>query len=163
MPLTDHVLRMLLTITGDHVLDLVIVAVGLTGSTILFKILYAVREAIGWWIRALFRSLVAFVAAVLVTAAMHVTGKEAALIAWFCAAIAIATVRRRSRHVRASVKRYVIARDLKGIQYDPQEHHIDHVWPYSRGGSGTIDNLRVIARTSNLRKGARPPRLRDLF
>jgi hypothetical protein len=163
MPLTDHVVRMLPPITGDHVLDLVIVAVGLTGSTILFKIIYTVREAIGWWIRALFRSLVTFVAAVLVTTALHVTGNKAALIAWFCAAIAIAAVKRRSRHVRASVKRYVIGRDLKDIQYDPKAHHIDHVWPFSRGGSSTADNLRVVPRTSNLRKGARSPRLRDLF
>lgn len=162
LPSVDD-LRILRSITGGHVLDVGIVFGGLAVSIIISRIMYAVREAIAWWIRALCRSLVAFSCALLVTAALHVTGTTAAFIAWLCAAVAIATVKRRSRHVPAGVKRYVIARDLKGVQYDPKAHHIDHVWPFSRGGGSTADNLRVIARTDNLRKGARKPRLRDMF
>jgi 5-methylcytosine-specific restriction endonuclease McrA len=57
----------------------------------------------------------------------------------------------------------VIERDLKGQKYDPKKHHIDHVWPYSRGGSSTEDNLRVLDKGENLKKGSKKPRIKDLF
>jgi 5-methylcytosine-specific restriction endonuclease McrA len=57
----------------------------------------------------------------------------------------------------------VIARDLKGEKYDSRKHHIDHVWPFSGGGSHTVDNLRVIERRKNLRKGAKRPRIREMW
>ena len=78
--------------------------------------------------------------------------------------LAIAFLRRkRSRHIPASVKRAVIARDLKGKKYDSRKHHIDHKWAFARGGSHTTDNLRVIGKKENLKKGARRPGLWDMF
>lgn len=32
---------------------------------------------------------------------------------------------------------------------------LDHVWPESRGGGATVENLRVLCRSCNSRKGAR--------
>src|SRR5260370_41365108 len=69
--------------------------------------------------------------------------------------------RKRSRYISKSTKRAVIERDLKGEQYDSQKHHIDHVWPFSKGGSHTTDNLRVIEKKKNLQKGAKRPLMRD--
>lgn len=32
---------------------------------------------------------------------------------------------------------------------------LDHIWPWSRGGLDTVENLRVLCRSCNSRKGAR--------
>ena len=60
------------------------------------------------------------------------------------------------------MQRAVIARDLKDEEYDPARHNIDHVWPQSKGGSNTSDNLRVIEKQKNLKKGAKQPRLHEM-
>jgi hypothetical protein len=69
----------------------------------------------------------------------------------------------RKRAIPASVRKAVIARDLGDTPFDSSKHHIDHIWPYSKGGSHTVDNLRVVARKENLRKGAKRPRLREMW
>ena len=71
--------------------------------------------------------------------------------------------KKRSRYVSRATKRAVIARDLKGEKYNPKKHHIDHVWPFARGGSHTADNLRVIEKQENLRKGAKRPKMGDMW
>lgn len=71
--------------------------------------------------------------------------------------------RRRSRNIPKRIRQAVIARDLKGKQFDPAKHHIDHRWPFSRGGSHTTDNLRVIEKKANLQKGSKRPRLWDMW
>ena len=70
---------------------------------------------------------------------------------------------KRSRYISKSTRRTVIERDLKGEEYDSQKHHIDHRWPFSRGGSHTTDNLRVIREKKNLQKGARRPGLHEMW
>jgi len=70
--------------------------------------------------------------------------------------------RKRSRFIPKATRRAVIRRDLKGEAFDPEKHHIDHVWPFSRGGSHTTDNLRVIEKKRNLQKGAKRPRMREM-
>lgn len=69
----------------------------------------------------------------------------------------------RKRSIPLSVRQAVKARDLGNRPFDPDKHHIDHIWPFSKGGSHTPDNLRVIAKRENLRKGAKRPRLRDMW
>jgi 5-methylcytosine-specific restriction endonuclease McrA len=71
--------------------------------------------------------------------------------------------KKRSRSIPKATRRAVIARDLKGEKFDPQKHHVDHVWPFARGGSHTTDNLRVIEKKRNLQKGAKRPRMRDMW
>ncbi|HVU19145.1 MAG TPA: HNH endonuclease signature motif containing protein [Rhizomicrobium sp.] len=77
--------------------------------------------------------------------------------------VAILTTEERSRHIPAHVRRAVIARDLKGEPFDSTKHHIDHIVPFSRGGSHTTDNLRVVRKRDNLRKGKRRPKFRELW
>jgi hypothetical protein len=69
----------------------------------------------------------------------------------------------RSRYIPAKIRRAVIARDLGKKRYNPSKHHIDHRWPFSRGGSHTMDNLRVVERARNLKKGAKRPPLWDMW
>ena len=69
--------------------------------------------------------------------------------------------RKRTRRIRSSVRRAVIERDLITGE-DPRDYHLDHRMPFSRGGSNTVDNLRLLPKRENLRKGRRLPRLRDL-
>jgi len=72
---------------------------------------------------------------------------------------------KRSRYIPAKVKREIIARDLttRGHKYDPRKHHIDHKWAFSRGGGHTPDNLRIVEKERNLRKGAKKPGIWDMF
>ena len=69
----------------------------------------------------------------------------------------------RSRHIPKTIRQAVIERDLKGERFDPQRHHIDHVWPFALGGSHTTDNLRVIEKRRNLQKGAARPRMKEMW
>lgn len=69
------------------------------------------------------------------------------------------------RRIPKAVRRAVIARDLtsKGIEWDSQRHHIDHVVPFSRGGDHSIRNLRVLEKERNLRKGGKMPNFWDFL
>lgn len=69
----------------------------------------------------------------------------------------------RSRRVSKSVRRQVIQRDLGNEQFDGSKHHIDHIVPFSRGGDNSPENLRVVDKKQNLRRGAKMPKLRDFF
>ena len=84
----------------------------------------------------------------------------AGFVGWFGIAIFGA---KRSRRIPSSVRRFVIARDLKGKKFDGRKHHLDHRMPFARGGSHTADNLRVVDRRRNLKKGKKWPGLRDWF
>lgn len=66
-----------------------------------------------------------------------------------------------SRRIPAKVRREVIARDLKGEPFDPNVHDIDHIVPFSKGGDHTVENLRVVHRSENRRRGAKMPTLKD--
>lgn len=68
-----------------------------------------------------------------------------------------------SRRIPKSVRAAVIARDLKGEPFDGTRYHLDHIVPVSRGGDHSVENLRVVPREENLRKGNQMPGFWDLF
>ena len=141
--------------------ELVLIGAGVLGWVLLFRTLFAAREGITWTFQALLFGVMAFLVVKGVLVRMHRAPQEATLGGCVGATIAVARLPKRSRYVRASVRRRVIARDLKGEPYDSRTHHIDHIWPHARGGSNTADNLRVIPKKDNLKKGARKPGLKD--
>jgi predicted membrane channel-forming protein YqfA (hemolysin III family) len=71
--------------------------------------------------------------------------------------------RPRKRPIPAKHRQAVIKRDLGNIRFDGSKHHVDHVVPFSKGGSHTKDNLRVIEKKRNLQKGARHPTLWEML
>jgi hypothetical protein len=125
--------------------------------------LYAAREGIRWFLRAALLAAVAFAFGMAVLPEFDFSKSDTELLSGFAAVTVFALTPKRSRYIPAGVKRKVIARDLKGGKYNSKKHHIDHIWPFASGGSSTADNLRVISKKKNLRKGAKKPSLRDWF
>jgi hypothetical protein len=70
-----------------------------------------------------------------------------------------ARIPRRRRYIPTSVRRKRIAEyELRtGKKYNPRTHEIDHVVPFSKGGSHTEDNLEIVEKRRNRSKGARSP------
>jgi len=141
----------------------ILLAFCLFGGVLLIRVLYASREGISWWFRYLLRAILGFIVGAVLAKVLHLTTQEAWLVCSMSAGVAVVTLKPRSRHIPALIRRKVIARDLKDDKYNSKTHHIDHVWPFSRGGSSSADNLRILTKRENLRKGARKPKIRDLF
>ena len=147
-------------------------------------IIFIVGSVVGlYWLRALrlarqgarrfiWNSVKAFVVFYLLVAALngmslktHLTHGQEQVIAGFVAVLCFGRLKRkkRPRAIPRATRRAVIERDLKGERFDPEKHQIDHVWPFSKGGSHTTDNLRVLDKKKNLQKGAKRPRMREMW
>jgi hypothetical protein len=125
----------------------------------LFLSLYRRREALGGKLRAVFLGFAGFFLTVTILKQYTADGIKILLAGLLAEVLIINYFRpRRSRYVARSEKRKAIARfERSGKRYDPKKHHIDHVVPYSRGGSSKADNLRVLEKERNLAKSDRSP------
>jgi len=154
---------------GDPIADWVILIVGAVVCLYWLRALRLARDGARRFLRKIAFSILVFVAIMVGFAAVRLQSnlqpKQEQLVAGIIAFLFLckAEKRKRSRHISKAVRRAVIKRDLKGEKFDPQKHHIDHVWPFSKGGSHTEDNLRVLDKKKNLQKGARKPRLREMW
>ena len=155
--------------TGDPKLDLIIFIVGFFIVLYWLRALRLAREGARLFLHNVLKAFLAFCIALAICSTpqvqVHVQPAQAKGISGFIAFILFVYWRgqKRSRYIPKATKRAVIARDLKGEKFDSKKHHIDHIWPHSRGGSHTSDNLRVIPKKKNLQKGAKRPGLRDMF
>jgi hypothetical protein len=139
-----------------------IVLVGVVAFYVILPI-WASREWIAWGIK---RGTVATLGAIVVHQVAIAKGLQhgpAVLLALVCGWLASQLVPARSRYIPTHVKRKVIGEyeARTGKKYKAHEVEVDHVWPFVRGGSHTADNLRVIPKRQNRRKGARKPGVRD--
>jgi hypothetical protein len=156
-------------ITGAPNADWVIFIGGAILCLYWLRALRLAREGARIFLRNLLMAIMVFIAVMAILAGTrlrtHLLPPQEQVIGGFVAIICFGRLqsRRRSRYIPKSVRRAVIARDLKGEGFDPEKYHIDHRWPYSKGGSHTTDNLRVIEKKENLRKGAKRPRMRDMW
>ena len=66
---------------------------------------------------------------------------------------------KRSRHIRKAERaKSIQAFELKtGAKFNPEKHELDHEIAFARFGSSTADNLRVLERKANRRKGKKSP------
>jgi hypothetical protein len=150
------------TLTGNVALDWIIIIVSVLGYLYWLKAIRLARESVR---PALVLFLVGFCLGLFYYSRYGAIRGDKP---WAdCIVIGLLTTlllrRKRSRHIPAAVRKAVIARDLKGKKYDSRKHHIDHKWAFARGGSHTRDNLRVIGKKENLRKGSRKPGLWEMF
>lgn len=158
-----------LHVTGDPKADWIILIVGAVVCLYWLRALRLAREGALLFIRNLLRGIIVFCLLMAVLNAVRLQTNwnppQEEIAAGFVALIIFGSFqgRKRSRYIPKSVRRAVIARDLNGEAFDPEKHHIDHVWPFSRGGSHTTDNLRVLDKKRNLRKGAKRPRMREMW
>jgi len=156
-------------VTGNPSVDWVILIVGFLVCSYWLRALRLAREGARLFLRNLAQAVLVFCAGMLLLEAVrlqtHLQQSQEQVIAGIVALIFFGNWqgKKRSRYIPKSVRRAVIARDLKGEEFDPEKHHIDHVWPFARGGSNTSDNLRVIEKKRNLQKGAKRPRMRDMW
>jgi hypothetical protein len=152
--------------TGDPKADWIILAIVAFFAVYWLRALRLAREGARRFLANVIIAAVLFYGCRAVLINGMKASEKAAFWISFCIALTVFSRKakvRRSRYVSKKVKRAVIERDLKGEKYDSSKHHIDHVWPFSRGGSHTPDNLRVIAKKKNLQKGAKRPPMKDMW
>ena len=156
-------------ISGVPGVDWMIFALAVVLSLYWLRALRLAREGARRFLRDLLKAIMLFCGVMMVFSAMRphlpLLRSQELVVAGFLAMISFGRLqgRKRSRRIPKSIRRTVIERDLKGEMFDPHKHQIDHVWPFSRGGSNTVDNLRVIEKKKNLRKGAKRPRMREMW
>jgi hypothetical protein len=153
-------------LTGEFNIDIIIFAAGLLIAFYWFRALRLAREGARLFFLNLTKSVIMFCfSAVGLTSVVRLPPEQAQVFSFFIAFAFLVRWQgqKRSRYISQKTKRAVIARDLKGEKFDSTKHHIDHVWPFARGGSHTEDNLRVIDKKRNLQKGAKRPRFRDMW
>jgi hypothetical protein len=109
-----------------------------------------------------------FSAALLVAAAARGTNSGGALIFIFLAIFLLLLMskrRRRSRYIPVKSKRLAQAELYKKHYSDPKtatkplrvrDFEYDHKHPFSRGGSADPENIQLITRKENRRKGNKP-------
>jgi uncharacterized membrane protein (UPF0136 family) len=144
---------------GHHPILVIGMAIGLF---YVIRAAYAMRQGAAWALQAFAVAVVVMLLAQSIASMNGYPGQTAEAIGVFCAAITFGMYPKRSRHIPLDVRRQVITNyTSRGRKYDPKQDHIDHVVPFAKGGSHTLDNLRVVPRTKNLKKGSRMPSVSD--
>jgi hypothetical protein len=153
-------------ITGNSDADWVILAVSVVVCLYWLRALRLAREGARLFLRNLTIAGLSFIGFRLLLSQTHATQNNVIVVSGFGALVVFGMCKKRfkrSRYYSRATKRAVIARDLKGAAYDSTKYHIDHRWPFSKGGSNTADNLRVILKEKNLKKGAKRPKMREMW
>lgn len=156
-------------VTGNPNVDWIIFIVGAAVCLYWMRALRLARQGARLFLRNLASAVLVFCAVVMILTAIRLQTRlqpsQEQIIAGVVALVFFGRLRgkKRTRYISKATRRAVIERDLKGEKFDSEKHHIDHVWPFSRGGSHSTDNLRVIEKKRNLSKGAKRPRMRDMW
>lgn len=141
---------------ADQPLLYVIIAV------VLFFLLVSIRRRREGIHHALRRAIIVeavYFGVVLILVQAGRTPLEALLAGIVAALIVNQTLPGRSRYIPASVKRQARAEfELRtGKKFNPRKHEYDHEIAFSKGGSNTEDNIRVVEKRRNRAKGGKSP------
>jgi len=131
-------------------------------GVVIFLLLVSIRRRREGIRHALRRAIIVeatYLGVVYILAQARRTPLESLLGGIVAALIVIPMIRGRSRHIPASVRRKKIAEhELKtGKKFDSRKYELDHEVAFSKGGSNTEDNLRVVEKRKNRSKGAKSP------
>lgn len=134
----------------------------IVAAVVVFFLLVSIRrrrEAIRHRIRRVILVEGTYLGVAYVLAQIGRTGIESLLGGMVAALIVNQTMLGRSRHIPASVRRRKIAEyELRtGKKFNSRKHELDHDIAFSKGGSHTEDNLRVVDKRKNRSKGAKSP------
>ena len=134
----------------------------IVAAVVVFFLLVSIRrrrEAIRHRIRRVIAVEGTYLGVAYVLAQIGRTGVESLLGGIVAALIVNQFMPGRSRHIPASVRRRKIADyELRtGKKFNSRKHELDHEVPFSKGGSHTEDNLRVVEKKKNRSKGAKAP------
>jgi hypothetical protein len=158
------------SITGDPALDWIIFFVVAGCCLYWVRALHLAREGVGYFLENVAGASLVFIGSLFlfgtVRQSMNVPQQQGRVILAGLIALLFFIVqqnKKRSRYIPLSIRRAVIARDLKGARFDSRRHHIDHIWPFSLGGSHTLENLRVMDKKKNLKKGSKRPPFKDMW
>lgn len=158
-----------LRISGDPALDWIICIVLTVICIYWLRALHLAREGVGLFFGNLAGASLVFIVALFLFSGLreptNLPQQQQTVLAGLVAIGFFVSQqgKKRSRHIPKSIRKAVIARDLKGARFSSRRHHIDHIWPFSLGGSHTLDNLRVMDKKKNLKKGAKRPPFEDMW
>jgi HNH endonuclease len=145
----------------DTILKLSGLLVVATFLFLLFSATWKRREGLVHFVRRVFIVEITYLAVVIILALVFKVPGPVAFPWGIVAGLVMANRLpvRRERYIRASVRREVIARhELRtGKKFNSRTHELDHIIPFSKGGSHTADNLRVVEKAQNRSKGATNP------
>jgi hypothetical protein len=138
---------------------MLLIMVAMAVAPLILLSVYRRRQGIRHFVkRVVLADVVYFSVAIVLLKAGQTPGLSV-LAGLVCGLLVTLLIPRRRRYVPQSERRKAIARfEYKtGRKYNARTHEIDHVVPFTKGGSHTADNLQVIERGKNRTKGAKSP------
>jgi hypothetical protein len=137
---------------------IVYVIVGAVGFALLMSISRR-REYYAYKFKLILSMEIAYLAGVFISAYLGRREFEPILWGLLAAFVVFIRTKPRSRHISATVRRKKEAEFVlkTGKKYNRKKHELDHEVAFSKGGSHTEDNIRVVEKGKNRSKGAKSP------